>query len=192
MRPARGREDYSGEDLAPPAATRPGFDRGLFTGPVAGRVLRFAFLPPYLNRLTLSRQELERSQGWELTRRAYREMNRLAAGAGGELVVVFIPFKAQVYLPLLEASFPAAELERGAWRSAWATRRRPLEGVMRNRLALNELMREFCAQEGIAFLDLTAELQAERSRPDERVLPGRLALERGRARDRRRRASPGC
>jgi hypothetical protein len=31
---------------------------------------------------------------------------------------------------------------------------------MRNRLALNDLMREFCAQEGIAFLDLTAELQS--------------------------------
>ena len=31
---------------------------------------------------------------------------------------------------------------------------------MRNRLALNELMRSFCATEGIAFLDLTAELQA--------------------------------
>ncbi len=31
---------------------------------------------------------------------------------------------------------------------------------MRNRLALNDLMREFCAEEGIAFLDLTAELQS--------------------------------
>ena len=31
---------------------------------------------------------------------------------------------------------------------------------MQNRLALNELMRELCAQEGIAFLDLTAELQS--------------------------------
>ena len=31
---------------------------------------------------------------------------------------------------------------------------------MRNRLALNDLMREFCAAEGITFLDLTADLQA--------------------------------
>ena len=31
---------------------------------------------------------------------------------------------------------------------------------MQNRLALNDLMREFCAREGIAFVDLTAELQS--------------------------------
>ena len=31
---------------------------------------------------------------------------------------------------------------------------------MRNRLALNDLMREFCAEEGITFLDLTAELES--------------------------------
>jgi lysophospholipase L1-like esterase len=32
--------------------------------------------------------------------------------------------------------------------------------VMQNRLALNDLMREFCAQEDITFLDLTADLQS--------------------------------
>jgi GDSL-like Lipase/Acylhydrolase family len=154
-------EDYSGEDPDPSPATRPSFDRGLFTLPVAGRVLRFAFLPPYLNRLTLSRQQLEASRGWELTRRSYREMQRLVRAQGSELVVLFIPFKAQVYLPLLEASLPAAEL-RSALRVCLgdAPQTPGLETMMQNRLALNDLMREFCAQEGIAFLDLTAELQS--------------------------------
>ena len=32
---------------------------------------------------------------------------------------------------------------------------------MRNRLALNDLMRDFCAAEGIAFFDLTAALQTK-------------------------------
>ena len=155
-----GVEDYSGDDPAPSSATRPRFDRGLFTVPVAGRVLRFAFLPPYLNRLTLSRQELEASRGWQLTQRSYREMQQLLRAQGSELVVLFIPFKAQVYLPLLEASFPAAELE-SALRSSLGNPQAPgLEVLMRNRLALNDLMREFCAREGIAFLDLTAELQS--------------------------------
>ncbi len=158
-RPVRDREDYSGEDLAPPGATRPGFDRGLFTVPVAGRVLQFAFLPPYLNRLTLSRQQLEASKGWELTRRSYREMDRLVRAQGGELVVLFIPFKAQVYLPLLEASFPEAELQ-AALGFCLGKPAPALEVVMQNRLALNDLMREFCTEEGITFLDLTAELQA--------------------------------
>ena len=31
---------------------------------------------------------------------------------------------------------------------------------MQNRLALNDLMREFCAAEGITLLDLTADLEA--------------------------------
>ena len=157
-------EDYSGEDPTASSTTRPGFDRGLFTVPVAGRMLQFAFLPPYLNSLKLSRQQLEASRGWELTRRSYQEMERLVRAQGGELVVLFIPSKAQVYLPLLEASFPGAELRRDL-RLCLGDQPQPpgLEVVMRNRLALNDLMREFCAEEGITFLDLTAELQSELS-----------------------------
>jgi len=134
----------------------------VFTVPVAGRVLQFAFLPPYLNSLKLSRDELQASRGWGLTRRSYQEMARLVRAQGGELVVLFIPSKAQVYLPLLEASFPGSEL-RSALRLCLGDQPQPpgLAVVMRNRLALNDLMREFCAQEGITFLDLTAELQSE-------------------------------
>ncbi len=155
-------EDYSGEDLSAPAATRPGFDHGLFTVPVAGRTLRFAFLPPYLGRLEISREQLQASRGWEVTRRSYREMERLARGQGGELVVAFIPSKAQVYLPLLAASFPPADLQR-ALRLCLGGRPSPpsVDAMMRNRLALNDLMRDFCAAEGIAFIDLTAVLQTK-------------------------------
>jgi len=156
-----GFEDYSGDDPIPTSATRPGFDRGLFTLPVAGRVLRFAFLPPYLNRLTLSRQQLEASRGWQVTLRSYREMQQLLRAQGGELVVLFIPFKAQVYLPHLVASFPAPELRSALGRCLGDPALAPgPEVLMRNRLALNDLMREFCARERIAFLDLTPELQS--------------------------------
>lgn len=159
-RPSQGPEDYSGEDPTAPPTSRPGFDRGLFTVPVAGRVLQFAFLPPYLNSLKLSRQQLQASPGWELTRRSYREMQRLVRADGGELIVLFIPSKAQVYLPLLEASFPRAELQ-AALRLCLRDQPQPpgLAVVMRNRLALNDLMREFCAEEDIRFLDLTPELE---------------------------------
>lgn len=151
--------DYSGEDLSAPAATAPGFDRGLFAVPVAGRTLRFAFLPPYLDRLEVSREQLQGSRGWEVTRQSYQEMDRLVRAQGGQLVVAFIPSKAQVYLPLLSTSFPPVELER----SLQVCLRRPLppslDAMMRNRLALNDLMRDFCAKEGIAFLDLTDVLE---------------------------------
>jgi hypothetical protein len=128
---------------------------------VAGRTLQFAFLPPYLNYLKLSREQIQASLGWELTRRSFHEMDRLIRSQGGKLIVLFIPSKPQVYLPLLEASFPPAELRRALH---FCLRDQPqppeVEVMMRNRLALNDLMRDFCAAEGIAFLDLITELQS--------------------------------
>ena len=159
--PLRAVGDYSGEDPELSPASGSGFDRGLFTVVAAGGTVRFAFLPPYLNCLKLSVEDLQASRGWELTRASYQEMDRRARSQGSELVVVFVPSKAQVYLPLLQTSFPAGELE-GAFRLCF--RDQPyapaLEAIVRNRLALNQLMRAFCAAEGIAFLDLTPELQA--------------------------------
>lgn len=154
--------DYSGDDLNAPIVTRPGFDRGLFSVPVAGRTLRFAFLPPYLARLELSREQVQASRGWELTRRSYQEIGRLVRAQGGQLIVAFIPSKAQVYLPLLSSSFSPAELQR-ALRFCLRDRSVPpsLDAMMRNRLVLNDLMREFCVTEGIAFLDLTAALETK-------------------------------
>jgi hypothetical protein len=153
--PALGREQpsepdaYSGDDPAAPGVSRAGFDRGLFTVPVAGRTLHFAFLPAYLNTLRFTRAELEAWPGWALTREAYRHMDREVRAAGARLVVMFIPHKAQVYLPLLQASLPPAELAR----ALEATLRQPdrpldLRAMLDNRLAMNGLMRDFCAQEG--------------------------------------------
>ena len=169
--PAPGREEpgeaeaYSGDDPKAPGVFRAGFDRGLFTVPVAGQTLRFAFLPAYLNTLRFSRGEIEAWPGWVLTREAYRQMDREIRAAGARLVVMFIPHKAQVYLPLLQASLPPLELAR----ALEATLRQPdrpldLGGMLDNRLAMNGLLRDFCAQEGIAFLDLTEALQARVAR----------------------------
>jgi lysophospholipase L1-like esterase len=152
--------DYSGEDLNAPAVTQPSFDRGLFAIPVAGRTVRFAFMPPYLERLKLTREQLRSSRGWDVTCRLYREMNQLIRSQGGQLVVVFIPSKDQVYLPLLSSAFPPAELQK-ALRSCVGDRPANVRvaALLQNRLALNDLLREFCATEGIAFLDLTPVLQ---------------------------------
>jgi hypothetical protein len=155
-------EDYSGDDPAAPTLAGPGFDRGLFSVPVGGRTLRFAFLPPYLNCLQLSREELETSHRWELTRRSYQEMARLVRSQGGELVVMLIPSKEQVYLPLVEGSHSPEELRQALGHCLREQPNAPgPEALLRNRLALNHLMQDFCATEGIAFLDLTADLQSK-------------------------------
>ena len=152
--------DYSGESPTDSTGPGPGFDRGLFTVPVGGRAVRFAFLPPYLNCLKLSSEQLQASRGWELTRGWYREMDRELRAQGSRLGIVFIPSKAQVYLPLLEASLAHADLQ-AAFRSCFRDQAYApsLEVMMANRLALNALMRSFCAGEGILFLDLTTDLQ---------------------------------
>jgi lysophospholipase L1-like esterase len=160
-----GPGEYSGEDLAAPPAPAPSFDRGLFTVPVAGQSLRFAFLPPYLNCLKLSREDLVASRGWAATRRSYREMHRLCRERGTRLAVMFIPSKSQVYLPLVASAFPRPALEQAIALSLRDLDRPPgLDVVMRNRLALNGLMREFCDEEGIPFLDLTETLQGRLAR----------------------------
>jgi hypothetical protein len=154
-------EDYSGEDPLMPAVSRPSFERGVFSVPIAGRVLRFAFLPPYLNAAKRPRSELLTSRGWELTRRAYAGMTRLVRSWDGELVVMFIPSKTQVYWPLLEAAFPRAELD-AAVRACF--RGQPYaaapDEISRNRDNLAGLMRDLCREEGLTFLDLTPELRA--------------------------------
>jgi lysophospholipase L1-like esterase len=156
-----GSTDYSGEDLGASPVARPSFDRGLYAMPVGGRAVRFAFMPPYLNCLQLSRAELEGSPGWEATRRAYREMSRLAAAQGARLAVVFVPSKEQVYLPLVQASFTSDEVERSVAVSLRDVPHPPKAArLLEHRLALNGLVRDFCAREGIAFRDLTPDLGA--------------------------------
>jgi lysophospholipase L1-like esterase len=159
---ARAHEGPIGAE-EPPA--RPGstasFDRGMFTVPVAGRTLRVALMPPYLNTLRFSAGDLRARRGWELTRRSLERMHELSRAGGAELVVMFIPFKSQVYLPLLRRSFPRPELERAlAFYFRGTGTKVDVEAMEAHRLAQNELVSTFCAERGIAFLDLTPLLEA--------------------------------
>jgi len=139
----------------------PVFDRGAYEIPTeSGTSLRFAFMPPYLQKLASSRAELERSRGWELARGALRKMHETCAEHGSRLTVVFIPSKDEVYWPLVERSLGQEELKRSIdFISTY--NHMPLQSadICANRLAQNELMREFCAAAGISFLDLTPALE---------------------------------
>jgi SGNH hydrolase-like domain, acetyltransferase AlgX len=80
--------------------------------------------------------------------------------SGAQLIVMFIPFKSQVVLPLLQRSF-RDDVLREAFRFYF--RQSPahfdLRLMSRNRLAQNELMRDFCENSGIPLLDLTPPFQ---------------------------------
>jgi lysophospholipase L1-like esterase len=160
--PARADEEPIG-GLEPSSAPRspPSFDRGMFTVPAGGRTMRVALMPPYLNTLRFSALDLRARRGWELTRRSFEKMHELSRAGGAELVVMFIPFKSQVYLPLLRRSFPRPELERAlAFYFRGTGTKVDVEAMEAHRLAQNELMSTFCAERGIAFLDLTPVLEA--------------------------------
>jgi hypothetical protein len=72
-------------------------------------------------------------------------MKQLCTAKGATLVVLFIPFKSQVYWPLLERSFKQEEMIRAF---QFYFRQQPTEfdlsDMARNRLAQNKLMRRFC------------------------------------------------
>lgn len=144
-----------------PAETPAAFDRGRFDLEVAGRRLQWAFMPPYLNTLNFSRSQLEGRPGWRSTSAAIRQMQSVSHSFGAEFVVMFIPFKSQVYLPLLQAAWSKPELE-AAFRFYLERYGRPIDvdGMLVNRLAQNEMMTKLCADAGIPFLDLTPALAA--------------------------------
>ena len=147
----------------PPATrmTPASFDRGVFTVPVAGRVLRWAFLPAYLNTLNLTEGELAARRGWMLTRKAIGDMQTVSRSFDAEFIVMFVPFKSQVYLPLLQRAFSDDEL-RSAFQFYLGDRRRPVDpdAMRRNRLAQNELIRRLCEEAGIPWLDTTSVLES--------------------------------
>jgi lysophospholipase L1-like esterase len=162
--PARADEHpgESGADGAAPPGIAASFDRGMFMVPVAGRALRVALMPPYLNTLRFSEQELRARRGWPLTRRSVEGMQQLCRAGGAELVVMFVPFKSQVYLPLLRRSFSPPELERAlAFYFRGMGPAVDAGTLAAHRLAQNDLLGTLCAERGISFLDLTPTLERE-------------------------------
>ena len=144
-----------------PAASARAFDSGWFDLPVGGKRLRWAFMPPYLNTLNFSREDLAARPGWRLTAAAIKEMRDVSRSFGAEFVVMFIPFKSQVYLPLVGAAVPRDEIQ-SAFRFYLEGYggKFDVERMLANRLAQNQLLTQLCAEAGIPFLDTTPILGA--------------------------------
>lgn len=144
-----------------PVPAGPSFSRGMFTAEVGGRRMRVALMPPYLNVLNFAEPDLAARRGWTLIESTLMEMQAASRAAGAEFVVAFIPFKSQVYLPLLDRLFPRAELTQALhFYSRDRTKAPDVDRMLRNRLAQNALMARFCERAGIPLLDLTQALQA--------------------------------
>ncbi len=143
-----------------PDVSRPEFREGLFSVPVKNRMLHFAFLPPYLQALGQTRAQLEASRGWALTRSSLGKMAVECRAHGSEFVIMLIPSKPQVYWPLCERAFSHSELQKAIdFLGHWDPKPLSPEAVSANRLVLNALVGDFCAEAQIPLLDLTTALQ---------------------------------
>ena len=132
----------------------------MFTVPVNGSTLRWAFMPPYLNLLNFSEREWTARRGWALTRDSLTAMQRRSQEVGAEFVLLFLPFKSQVYLPLLERTFsPDALRSSFSFYLEAYGREVDVRRLSANRLAKNHMMRRFCEQTGIPFVDSTPALE---------------------------------
>jgi lysophospholipase L1-like esterase len=157
--PAEAATGPSEEPVADASASAT-FDRGMFAVPVNGRSLRWALMPPYLNTLNFSEEDLRQRRGWKLTRAAILDMQRVTHDFGGELTVMFLPFKSQVYWPVLERTFsPEALASAIRFYLDGKQSRVDLDAMRRNRFAQNHLLHDLCEQAGIPFLDTTEALR---------------------------------
>src|SRR6185295_10106455 len=77
-----------------------------------------------------------------------------------ELVVMFLPFKSQIYLPLVEQAIDRSELSRAIQFYLPDNPSPDVPGMLRNRLAQNRMLQRLCAAGGIRFLDTTPVLDA--------------------------------
>jgi lysophospholipase L1-like esterase len=138
------------------------FHEGLFSVPVQNRTLNFAFLPPYLQNLREGRAQIAASRGWALACDSLEKMKAACGAQGAQFVVMLIPSKPQVYWPLCERAFTRDQLLKAiSFLGQWDPKPLATETVSENRLALNGLLRDFCGDAQIPFLDLTPALERE-------------------------------
>ena len=133
-----------------------------FFGPVGAERMRSEwFSGSYLSQLVLSTEQWEKQ---EATRAALSVLKRARAEvneAGARFLVVYLPSKAQVHLPL---AVPDAELlhRAGARGTSGPSPLEPEEFLamaLANHGALEKIVEAFCSEEGIAYFSATPILE---------------------------------
>lgn len=128
----------------------------------SGREHATWFHPIYLAYLAATRAQWEQDPGWLECQRVLREGRSLVEAAGARFVLVYLPSKEQVYLPVVE---PDADLVRST-----VAHERPdalrgdaaelLRDCLAHRGELETLVSEFALREGMFLLSATPTLEA--------------------------------
>ncbi len=115
-----------------------------------------AFLDGFLTSLTSDRKSLLSSKRYALARAAISEMAQASQALDADMILMYIPQKAEIYWPYLSDQSKQAIIS-GVQRDR---RYRNLDSIDQHLRVLRDVMRDLSAQLGIAFLDLTAPLTA--------------------------------
>ncbi len=126
---------------------------------VAGSGFRhhYAFKPKRLSYLAASREELRASTGWRATADVLGSFARLSREEGFRLVVLFVPSKPHVVLPLVAASIPEQSFREFLGYRMDAPP--GLETVLERLDVPESAVSELAGRLGVDFLSLTAPLR---------------------------------
>ena len=145
--------------IRPPAAKEKAHLPGFVFRTHEGKTWPLWFHPSYLRGLTRDPASVRESPGWTATRRIFMRVSRKLTKRRIRLLVVYVPSKAQVYLPYVakdaELAFELANRGRrvqGPPEAFW-------QRAMSNKDNLEELLGRFCRRRGLEFLSLTPVLR---------------------------------
>ncbi len=127
-----------------------------------GREQPLWFHPDHVRQLGWSRAEWEAHPVWEAVQQELCAARDACERKEARFLLVYLPSKAEVYLPRVERD-PALVLSTAGATLAEPLAVEPQEFLVKllaNRHALEELVREFCAAEELPFLSATPALEA--------------------------------
>jgi hypothetical protein len=136
---------------------------------INGREMALTFLDGYVAMLAAQQSEIERSENWQAVTAAFLEMQQLAEENGARLILVYLPSKPHVYLPLMPAE-TAEAIVSTAGRTRFEDGR-IIPDTISAGLAFDDFMAHiddqalavagFAESHDIEFLNLTPAFQAE-------------------------------
>ena len=143
---------------------------GAATGPVPPLTLQGAggsgggavwFHPAYFARLAMSKGAWREHAGWTPTREALLRSRDRARARGTHFVLVYLPSKAEAYLPHVVPDAPLwlRHLSFGLDQPLGLTPEQVLDEPRAHRLAMGQVLAELCEQEGIPFFSATPILE---------------------------------
>lgn len=131
--------------------------------------LEMAFFSYYISWLSVSGETIAASENYRLVRETILKIRELSEDAQARLLLAYLPCKAHVYLPYVKeaetlsrvfSNVPTLELNDSGYLD-FTTQKATPELTQQYIDVQAQLLADFAAEQGIAFLDLTSTFQVE-------------------------------